>query len=635
VAAPHLAEQVGRVLDGRYRVIAPIGTGASAAVYLADDTVLRRRVAIKVLHAGLANDATFLKRFQAEAHNAAGLSHPNIMRVLDWGDGDEGPFLVLEYLGGGSMRAVLDHASTVTPEQAIQIGIQAARALEYAHRRGIVHRDIKPANLLFDEEGRIAIADFGLARALAEAAMTEPGGAMLGTARYAAPEQVRGQSLDGKADVYALGLVLYEAVVGTVPFTADTTIATLMGRLDKFVEVPDNLGRLGDVIAAATHPNSGERISAMELVQRLEEVASEYPAAQPLWLPGAISDGVIDLDNVDATMLPDLSEHGGHVSVEAKPLPKELRPKRRRRFFGWLHWPRITKKGMLRALVTLLLAAIIAGAALGGWLIYYNTGRELTVPVLTSQTVDGAKLAAKTADVKLETTQAFSETVPVGQTFDQTPAPAAKIHPHQYVHLKISKGPAPRTVNNVVGQILNNVQGQFTNEGLVVATKPQHSETDPVGKIEAQTPNSGQVPKGATITFTVSDGPAPRIIPSVQGMTQAAATAAITAQQLQVTTRQDYNNTVPAGQVAGTSPGAGASAPKGSTVTLIISKGPQLVTVPNVAGKSAVAASAALAAAGLTSDTTYGPNGGSVFSTDPSIGTQVKKGTDVVIYTRP
>ena len=118
-------------------------------------------------------------------------------------------------------------------EQTIQIGIQAGRALEYAHRRGLVHRDIKPANLLFDEEGRVAIADFGLARALAEAAMTEPGGAMLGTARYASPEQVRGQSLDGKADVYALGLVLFEAVIGTVPFTADTTIATLMGRLDK------------------------------------------------------------------------------------------------------------------------------------------------------------------------------------------------------------------------------------------------------------------------------------------------------------------------------------------------------------------------------------------------------------------
>jgi serine/threonine-protein kinase len=230
VAPSRIADHVGRVLGGRYRLVAPIGTGASAHVFLADDVTLKRRVAVKVLHAALAEDESFLRRFRAEAQSAAALNHPNIMRVYDWGEDSDGPYLVLEYLAGGSLRDMLDAGHRLSPSQATLIGLETARALDHAHRRGFVHRDIKPANLLFDEEGRVCIADFGLARALAEAAWTEPTGAMVGTARYASPEQARGNSLDGRSDVYALALVLVEAVTGQVPFTADTTVGTLMAR---------------------------------------------------------------------------------------------------------------------------------------------------------------------------------------------------------------------------------------------------------------------------------------------------------------------------------------------------------------------------------------------------------------------
>ncbi|HEY9557846.1 MAG TPA: protein kinase, partial [Acidimicrobiales bacterium] len=222
-----MTDQVGRVLSGRYRLLAPIGTGASAQVYLADDVRLRRRVAVKLLHAALADDQTFLRRFRAEAQAAAALNHPNILAVYDWGEDDGSPYLVTEYLSGGSLRTILDAGDRLTPSQALMIGLDVTRGLEYAHRRGFVHRDIKPANLLFGDEGRLRIADFGLARALAEAAWTEPQGAVLGTARYASPEQAQGEPVDGRADVYSLGLVLIEAVDGSVPFAADTTIATL------------------------------------------------------------------------------------------------------------------------------------------------------------------------------------------------------------------------------------------------------------------------------------------------------------------------------------------------------------------------------------------------------------------------
>ena len=239
VAISRLVDRVGQVLGGRYRLLAPIGTGASASVYLADDVTLRRRVAVKILHDALADDAAFLKRFHAEAHAAAALNHPHIMAVYDWGQGDV-PYLVTEYLGGGSLRSMLDLGRQLSTAQTLLVGVEAARGLEYAHRRGFVHRDIKPANLLFDEDGRLRIADFGLARALAEAAWTEPMGAVLGTARYASPEQARGATLDGKSDVYSLGLTLIEAVTGDVPFSADTTLGTLMARVERSVPVPES-----------------------------------------------------------------------------------------------------------------------------------------------------------------------------------------------------------------------------------------------------------------------------------------------------------------------------------------------------------------------------------------------------------
>ena len=175
-----MTDQIGRVLSGRYRLIAPVGTGASAQVFLADDVRLRRRVAVKVLHAALADDDAFLRRFRAEAQAAAALNHPNIVAVYDWGDDDGAPYIVTEYLGGGSLRAVLDQGVRLSQSQVLLVGLEATRALDYAHRRGFVHRDVKPANLLFGDDARLRVADFGLARALAEAAWTEPQGAVLG-----------------------------------------------------------------------------------------------------------------------------------------------------------------------------------------------------------------------------------------------------------------------------------------------------------------------------------------------------------------------------------------------------------------------------------------------------------------------
>src|SRR4249920_2753277 len=224
-----VSDLAGRVLAGRYLLHSAIGTGASGRVYLAEDTRLRRRVAVKILHAALAEDTAFLRRFRAEAQVAASLHHPHIVTVHDWGE-DDVPFMVLELLEGGSLRSILDQETNLSVPQAARVGRDVASALEYAHARGVLHRDIKPANLLFDEHGIVRVADFGLARALAEASWTEPAGTVVGTARYAAPEQATGAPLDGRADLYSLAVVMVEAVTGTVPAIADTAIGTLAAR---------------------------------------------------------------------------------------------------------------------------------------------------------------------------------------------------------------------------------------------------------------------------------------------------------------------------------------------------------------------------------------------------------------------
>ncbi|MCB0963191.1 MAG: serine/threonine protein kinase, partial [Acidimicrobiales bacterium] len=306
MANPRMTAEIGRVLGGRYRLVAPIGMGASAQVYLADDVKLRRRVALKMLHDALAGDAEFLRRFRAEAQAAAALSHPNVMAVYDWSDATthgEAAFIVTEYLPGGSLRALLDGGALLAPSQALGVGLEAARALDYAHRRGFVHRDVKPANLLFGEDQRLRIADFGLARALAEAAWTEPQGAVLGTARYASPEQAKGESLTGKADVYALALVIIESVTGEVPFVADTTLGTLMARVDRPLVVPDELGPLQAVLTEAGRPDPDERIDARTLAKGLLRAAQELPRPAPLPLAGAIEAGAAGLVDQDPTSL--------------------------------------------------------------------------------------------------------------------------------------------------------------------------------------------------------------------------------------------------------------------------------------------------------------------------------------------
>jgi beta-lactam-binding protein with PASTA domain/tRNA A-37 threonylcarbamoyl transferase component Bud32 len=281
VSTLRIADAVGRVLGGQYRLIRPVGSGPSAHVYVAEDVTLRRRVAVKVLHPGLADDRAFLRRFREEAQVIATLEHPNIQRVYDWGEDGGSPYLVSELLEGGSLRALLDGGHLLTQSQVVALGLSAARALQHARSRGVVHGDIKPANLLFDHEGRLCVADFGLARALAAATWVEPA-----AGRYAAPEQALGLSVDSRADVYALALVLTEATTNVVPFASDTPVAALMARTARPLEGPEEAGPLAPIIEAAGTISPDDRLDPMALVRALESLASTLPVPGPMPLAG-------------------------------------------------------------------------------------------------------------------------------------------------------------------------------------------------------------------------------------------------------------------------------------------------------------------------------------------------------------
>lgn len=605
---------VGRVLAGRYRLLSPIGTGGSGRVYLADDITLKRRVAVKVLHPALADDPGFLRRFQNEARLAAALHHPNVMAVHDWGEDGGVPFMVMEALTGGSLRGILDAGGRLTPSQAAHVGAQVAGALEYAHGRGFVHRDIKPANLLFDEHGIVRVADFGLARALAEASWTEPSGSVLGTARYASPEQASGAPLDGRADLYALALCLVEAVTGTLPFAADTALGTLAARTLTPIDAPAELGPLVAVVERAGQIHPDDRYpDAATMRGAIEDAGRRLPPPGPLGLAGL--DATIADPN--PTQIPATRPILFDQEAEAAPAPRvETAPRRR---------VRISASMVVGAAIA---AALIGGVALIG---VPNLGAQVTVPNTVGGTVRSARAAIAEVGLLVREDERFSDD-PVGTVVAQQPAPGHDVREGGAVELVVSRGAAPIAIPKVTGRPLADAQRALTDAGFTVDVQRRYDEAVAKDVVLGTRP-LGRAPRYSTVTVIVSDGKQPIPIPNVGGQSYDNAVAAITNAGFTPVRGDAFSDTVASGTVIGTEPKGGGTAQPGTQVRIIVSKGPDVVTVPAVRGQSLDAASAALQAAGLSSAVSgaYRP-GATVRATDPPAGTTVKRGATVTLF---
>ena len=664
MATSRIADSVGRVLGDRYRLTRPLGTGASAHVYVAEDVSLRRRVAIKVLHPALAGDEGFLRRFRAEAQVVAALRHPNILRVYDWGEDGGSPYLVMELLEGGSLRALLDRGHLLSPAQAASVGAEAARALDYAHRRGLVHRDIKPANLIFDDEGRLSVADFGLARALAEATWTEPAGAVVGTARYAAPEQVRGQSLDSRADVYSLALVLIEAATGTVPFAADTTLGTLMARVERDVELPDGLGPLGPVLEKAGRSDREQRLDAAGLVDELDKIAAKLPPPAPLALAAPSPAGLVEPDP-NPTEYPGRTRLFDVASIEAAEAVGRREPaasaataataavagSERRAAAPPRAWePRTeaddeagppTGGGRRRwRIAALVLAALllIGGGTAGAIVATSAFTPTHPVPNLVGDNEAQASSLLRPLHLRLRVYQRQYSDRPAGTIVAQRPA-RGSLREGAAVGVLLSLGPQPVNVpTNLANSPVDAAEAAILALGLKVGTiTHQTSMTVPAGIVISSSPSSGTLLPGQAVNLVVSSGkpavPVPTLAGTASGQSFAAAQSALQAVGLTAVESDQFSDTVQKGQVIGTNPAAGADATVGSQVTVLISKGPDLVAVPDVRGQSVAQASQILAQAGFNVTGVTGNPNKPVSGTSPPANTMAHRGSNVQIIT--
>jgi beta-lactam-binding protein with PASTA domain len=495
--------------------------------------------------------------------------------------------------------------------------------LDHAHRQGLVHRDIKPANLLFDGEGRVAVADFGLARALAEAAWTEPAGAVVGTARYAAPEQVRGEQLDARADVYSLALVLVEAMTGRVPFAADTAIGTLMARVGRPLPVPEEAGPLKDALDAAGDPDAARRPDAGAFARALREASALLPPPAPLPLVDLFELGVLERDDLDPTRHPGAAElfDGERAAPAALPAADRAAPpgpRRRRR-----RWP-LAAAGVLLA----------AAAAAGAWYGLVGLPKPLEpVPSLVGDTAGAAAAAAGRAHLHLAVRgRAYSARYRAGEVVAQAPS-AGRIRQGGTVSVVLSLGPQPVPVpGGLAGDLQPAAEQALAALGLRYAVVDQTSMTVGAGEVISYHPDSGTLLPGQTVTLVVSTGKPKVAVPAVSG-TYAQAAATLQAQGLAAAEEQVYSDSVGAGQVVGTVPAAGTVTTVGSTVAVEVSKGPHLVAVPDVAGQSVGAATQALQAAGFSVSGVTGNPLGTVSRTSPAAGAEVLYGSSVQIFT--
>jgi beta-lactam-binding protein with PASTA domain len=673
---PLISDSIGRVLGKRYRLLSALGTGASAHVYLAEDVSLQRHVAVKVLQPGLASDEAFLKRFGAEARSVASLNHPHVLRVFDWGEDTDGPYLVLEYLGGGSLRDLLDRGVRLTHSQAAHLGTEVAQGLAYAHARGLVHRDIKPANLLFDEEGRVRVADFGVARALAEAAWTEPAGAMVGTARYISPEAAEGKHVDGRADVYSLALVLYEAVSGTVPFVTDTTMGTLMARVGTPLPPHESLGPLDEVLARAAAPQATARLDAAGFAARLGALASALPNPAPLPLltpdhetPAPISGfrppGVNELTQVAvvgtgaagaATVRPAVTEADAPVGTRAGPGEIfDAEPGGQGAGAGagaggaadagvaaGASSPVIATKRRSRRKLVWIIGIVAAVVLLAGGTLFAIDGNVFTpshpVPTLVDLTLAQARAAAAkdhfTVHVEAGVT---SITVAEGSVISQSPATGTSLKQGSSVNVVPSKGPPPVSVPSLTGMTCAQAQAALAPAHLKGSCAPaRYDDSTPAGQLViwsiGATANPTRAPYGSTITLVPSEGHAPVTVPTIpSSYSFAQAQAALQAVGLGATQATASSATVPSGQIISTTPASGATAAYGSAVTVTVSSGPPMVSIPNVTDDTVPEATSVLQQAGLTVAGVNGNPVGVVQGTDPPQGTSVPTGSSVTI----
>lgn len=595
---------VGQVLDGRYRVEARIAVGGMATVYRAVDTRLDRVLALKVMHPSLAADRSFVERFIREAKSVARLAHPNVVQVFDQGTEGTYVYLAMEYIAGCTLRDVLRERGALQPRAALDILEPVLAALGAAHRAGFVHRDMKPENVLIGDDGRVKVADFGLVRAVDT--VTNTTGTVLGTVSYLAPEQIENGIADPRVDVYACGILLYEMLTGEKPHDGDSPAIVLYKHLHEDVPapsaaVPGMAYELDELVASATarnpaiRPQDAVALLAQVRAGRARLTAEQLDAVPPQALTSE-HDNAEDRTSVipRALTVPrplPVNEEGEgagspqHTSRLQSPPP--LPPRRRTGL----------RRGPMAVVVAVLL---VLGVGTGVW--YINSGQFTKVPPLLAKTEKEARDRLATAGLDVgEVTEAFSDTVERGTVISTDPKAGARIRSHDPVALTLSKGPETVRLPDLDGYPLDKARDVLKDEGLEpgMVTR-EFSDGVPRGSVISTKPGKGtKVRAGSAVALTVSKG-SPVDVPDVTGEDLEDARADLEEAGLKVKIAPErVNSEHDAGQVARQNPGEGRQIAEGDTVTLTLSKGPEMVEVPDVVGDSVDDARSRLEGAGF------------------------------------
>jgi len=627
-----VADLTGEIIDGRYQLLSLIASGGMGSIYSALDTRLDRRVAVKIMHPHLAQDEEFVSRFIKEAKAAAALSHPNIVNVQDQGwntGGVPAVFIVMELVEGATLRDYLDEQGALGVESALRYLVPILSALAAAHERGIVHRDIKPENILISKEGRVKVADFGLARgALLGNTMTGESSIILGSVSYLSPEQVQRGIADERSDVYATAIVAFEMLTGKKPFEGETPIQIAYKHVNEKVPAPSTINSkvpatLDALIQRATDTDPDKRpANAGEFLSALREIQSALdPSRKQMSL---------ELDLPPAALQSKVRKKGRGVtgkspipSARVEPVaPPEITARTRRKTSR-----RVQRN---RAIALLLVIALIAG----GWYLKTGPGARIVVPSLA-----GMKVAAATAQLKAVglvgevEKEVFSEEINKGLIIESRPAGGGRIKADGIVKYILSKGPERYVIPNLQGESPTAAIAILTKDPLKVGNQTELFDPKiPVGQVIGTDPKAGSsVTRDSVINILISKGQEQVALNSYVGKIGEQALNELTDAGFNVSTKYVSSETVPLGAVISQSPDGGGSQGKGAAVALVISKGTDFTFIPNVYSLEESVAVKALKSLGLkyTVRRIGSKKIKHVTNVTPKVGTSVKRGSTV------
>lgn len=604
---------MAKVFGKRYQVSGKVGSGGMAEVYKAYDPVLDRTVAIKVLHPHYAQEENFVARFRREAQAAANLNHPNIVNIYDWGTEDGTYFIVMEYLEGKSLKQLIDEKGALIPSMATDIAEQVLNGLEAAHAHDVVHRDIKPHNIIITPDGKVKVTDFGIARAGASSALTQTG-SIVGTAQYVSPEQAQGLPAEAQSDLYSLGIVLYEMLTGEVPFEGENPVSVAVKQINEAPRSPRSLNpsipkSLEAIVLKALAKDPAQRYqSAYEMKEDLQRYAQGLPVKKPRLSKAEKAD------------------FNGKTIVMPTQKPGEYRKatRKKRRVLPWI------------ALVIVMLAM----TGVGAWAIYnFVIAKTITVPNVVGKSVESAREIVEEEGLRLEEKErVFSDTIAADNVISQDPEEGEKLRRGGVVEVIVSGGTEIVEVPDVVGKSVEQATYLLPKAGLELGDIKKVYSSEPENEVISQDPEAGdQVKKATQVDLVVSRGEKQVSVPDVTNKTFDEAKSSLEQAGFKVERTDESSGGVDEGNVIRTSPAAGTEAKKGSTVSVVVSTGPESVDVPDVIGDSESVAEAKLEDAGFTvvsKDVNTNPSNmyNKVTRQSPSAGTSLDEGSSVTIW---